>query len=196
MRVQPLRSTLSSALAGFLIFITMAAGTLARGGEAPATKEQDVITVGTGPYTGPTAAELAKLAMVQHESSVAPSEAKARAVSTIGPARSPELTPAQLAKLQTLLQALPAPPPEMVKLPPIEVPKDGIPEMTAQEREKLAEITAHGGSIGEPAGDNGGEVAPVGQRNEHGVGATAPVTGQGSHKAVSTTPQKATGSDR
>jgi hypothetical protein len=198
MRVNLLRRTLPSALAfGSIIFIT-AAGSWAHAKEAPVTKEQDAITVGAGPYTGPTPAELAKLATAQHETAVVPPEAKLAAVSTVGQPQQGGLTPAQLAKLQTLLQALPAPPPEMVKLPTMEVPKDGIPEMTPQEREKLSEIEAHGTSIGTPASGAGDGVAPVRQAtgNDAGAGSNPVTNGKTAGKGVPTAPQKASGNDR
>jgi hypothetical protein len=198
MRVHPLRSTLSSTLAIISIFSVTTVGSRAHAEGAPLTKGPDAITVGAGHYSGPTPAELAKLATAQHEVVTVPPAEKGSAVSTIGQAQSHELTPAQLAKLQTLLQALPAPVPDMVKLPPMELPKDGIPELTAQEREKLAQLQAHEGSIDAPASENGGEIAPIGQSNGNGAGnGPAPAAdAKESGKAVPTTPQKVSGSDR
>jgi type II secretory pathway component HofQ len=98
-----------------------------------------VSTVGTDPYIGPLPEELTKLAQVEAAGVTSPTPAKAPETTTITKGGPTPPTAAELAKLA----ALPANPdtlpvPVMPKLELMNVPKEGTPELTTQEREKHA----------------------------------------------------------
>jgi hypothetical protein len=117
----------------------------ARADSAPVTKGHDVTTVGTDPYLGLTAAELAKLAQLQGEPPTTPAEPKAAPAATIG-ANSPHpLNPAEQAKLAAMVATVRTLPlPIMVKLALMQVATTGTQVLTPQEREKHAnEATRH-----------------------------------------------------
>lgn len=109
-------------------------------GPAAVTKGIEVSTVGTAPYLGPLPEELAKLAQPEATTVISPSPAKEPDTATITRSGGNTLTEAELAKVAALLLLIPAPPPEpaMLKLEVMPVPKDGVPQLTAQEREKRA----------------------------------------------------------
>jgi hypothetical protein len=108
-------------------------------GPGSITKGPEVSTVGTGPYHGPLPEELAKLAAVEAAGVTSPLPAKTPETVTITKGGPIAPTAAELAKLA----ALPTNPdtlavPVMPKLGLMQVPRDGTPELTAQEREKRA----------------------------------------------------------
>lgn len=192
MRVHRRRSAFMLLLAAIPILSLMIAGPWARALEAPTPKGPDVVTEGTDPYTGPTPAELAKLAAQNAGTATVPPEAKLAETATIIRGVEGPPSPAEQAKLQAVQQTLP--PPVMTKLPIMVVPKDGIPELTAQEREKLAEQRAQEGPQGAPAVENNPQTSGNGQSN---VNSTTPgVNTNPKENTTPTTPGKATRTDR
>jgi hypothetical protein len=113
-------------------------------GPGHVTKGQDVSTVGTGPYTGPTPAEVAKLTAVLAAPAVAPAPEKASAFATMTISEVVTLTDAEKAKLEAIL-SLPSTqaPVTMTKLEPMVVPTVGTPDLTPQERAKRAAELTH-----------------------------------------------------
>lgn len=173
----------------FVWVLLMITGPWSRAEEAR-TKGPDVVTAGTGPYTGPTAAELAKLAGQETGSGADASVGKAQEAATINREGGNTLTPAELLKLQTLLQTLP--PPDMLKLPVMELSKDGTPEMTAQELQKLARMRVQEGTVGTTGG--GGTISGSGQTETQ-----APVREAGggpAGRSIPKTPDKASRTGR
>jgi hypothetical protein len=106
---------------------------------APITKGPEVSTVGSGPYLGPLPEELSKLAEMDAATAESSSSDKEPAAATMTAGGLNILTTEEQAKLAALL-AVPVTPLEstMPKLGIMEIPKDGIPELTQQEREKHA----------------------------------------------------------
>lgn len=108
---------------------------------APATptKGPEVATIGSGPYLGPLAEELLKLAQIEAEAVDSTPSEKEPATATITAMGGNSLTAEERAKLA----ALPAPLPTLLDLPMpklelMELPKDGVPELTREELEKRA----------------------------------------------------------
>jgi|GEM_PF-3558828 len=161
--------------------------------DSPPTKGPDAITVGTGPYTGPTPAELAKKA-AQDAAAPALSEAKMPEAQVIHQdAGAPVLTQGELAKLAELeayLRSLPGP--VMRKVPEMVLPKTGNQELTAQEKTKLAKERAQESATG--ASEKGPDIVTVGSPD-----ATAPSPEEiAKMKAIDdpTAPQPAPRTDR
>lgn len=105
------------------------------------TKAPEVSTIGTGAYTGPVPEELSKLALVEAAPAASPTQAKEAEASTVTPGDGTTLSEEALAKMTALLSvpmALPLPVP-MLKLEPMQVAEEGIPQLTPQEREKRAQ---------------------------------------------------------
>jgi len=108
-------------------------------GPAPTTKGPEVSTVGTDPYIGPLPEELAKLAQLEATPVTSPPPVKEQATATITTGGGNTLTAEELAKLAAFLAVPVTPPaPVMPKLEIMTVLKDGIPQLTAQERDKHA----------------------------------------------------------
>ena len=134
-----LRSHLIPIVAATILLVPAPRGSKALADGPPATKGPDVSTVGTGPYLGPLPEELAKLPQQVTSAETGPMLAKEPATATTTTVGGNTLTVGELAKvaaLQAILGALPVP--LMQKLEPMKVAMDGIPTLTAQERDKHA----------------------------------------------------------
>lgn len=124
------------------VFIPIS-GSTALAEDPPMGKGPEVSTVGTGPYLGPLPEELAKLEQTETLPETVPPQSKDTPATTITPGIGNTLTVEELAKLAELL-AIPVTLPSTVmeKLEPMQVPVNGIPSLTAEEREKRAQELA------------------------------------------------------
>lgn len=105
----------------------------------PTTKGEEVSTVGTAPYLGPLPEELAKLAELEVAEPASSGPDKEPSVDTITHAGANTLTEAEMAKAAALSVIAPVLPEWlMLKLAPMQLSKDGTPQLTAPERAKRA----------------------------------------------------------
>lgn len=126
-------------IAALVLLALTPRGSSALADSSPTAKSPEVSTVGTGPYLGPDAAELAKLAQQEASTEAAPTPPKEPAVATISTGAGNILTVAELAKWAAVQTILGTPSvPLMPKLGPMTVAKNGVPDLTAQERDKHA----------------------------------------------------------
>ena len=106
---------------------------------APTTKGEEVSTIGTAPYLGPLPEELAKLAELGAAEPASSVPDKEPSVDTITHAGGNTLTEAELAKAAALPVIAPVLPEWLrLKLAPMQLSKDGSPQLTAPERAKRA----------------------------------------------------------
>ena len=108
-------------------------------GPAPTTKGEEVSTVGSGPYAGPMPEELTKLAELAAAIPAPSPPKKEPSADTITGGGGHTLTDAERAKAAAL-PVIPSSLPDwlMLKLTPMVVSKDGVPQLTAPERAKRA----------------------------------------------------------
>jgi hypothetical protein len=132
------RACLVPALALAGLFLTdLCSGPAVAGSDLPISKGPEVSTVGAGPYLGPSATELAKLSALESVPAPVPRQVKDPVGSTITLGSASVLTQAELAKIAGLPQIV-LHLPDLPKLGIMKVPTEGIPELTAREREKRA----------------------------------------------------------